>query len=247
MTKASKTVWPGIIGIVITVLVSAGLMLYLRFTGVILFDLPFEARIKHEISYQVLTLGLMILVVLIVRLLAGPGSLQYLKPAGLDGPVTPVRWIGLNPKPGETWLKVGLNFLIVITAVTTVVIYFQVFRGKDVSFSPGRVLLPALGFAAVNALIEEGIFRFSIVGVFLSKGLSVDAAAFTSGAIFGAVHYFGTPGGIPGVLMAAFIGWFLARSIAETRSFTWAWIIHAAQDVVIFTAFFAARFPTGPS
>ena len=243
MEASPKTARAGIVGIVFTVLVSAGIMLYLRFSGMVLFDLPFEQRIDHEITYQVLTLGLMILVVLAVRLLGGPGSLQYLKLTNLDGPVTPVHWLGLNPGPGETWVKVGLNFLIVITVVTTVVIYFQVFRGNEVFFSMSRVILPALGFAVINSLIEEGIFRFSIVGVFLSKGLSVDAAAYTSGAIFGAVHYFGTPGGIPGVLMAAFIGWFLARSIAETRSFAWAWIIHGVQDVVIFTAFFATRFP----
>ncbi len=233
MNAATKITWSKVLGIGITVLLSGGFMLYLRFSGITLFDLP------HEISYQLLTLALTGIVVLISRLLAGHGSLQYLKPAGLDGPITPVRWLGINPNPGVTWVKLGVNFLIVITFVTAVVIYFQVFRRQEVNFSVSRVLLPAIGFAVINALAEEGIFRFSIVSVFLSAGVPAGTAAVTSGVIFGGVHYFGTPGGIPGVLMAGFIGWFLAKSIIETRSFAWAWIIHAAQDVVIFTALFA--------
>lgn len=238
MNNRTNIAWPKVIGIVLIVLVSGGVMLYLRFNGVLLFDLPFEGRFPHEISYQLLTLGVTALVVLAARLLAGPESLEYLNPTRLDGPVTPVRWVGINPKPGETWIRLGLNFLIVITVVTAVVIYFQVFRGREIDFSVTRVLLPAIGFSMVNAFVEEGIFRFAIVSVFLSAGVSARTAAITSGVIFGGIHYFGAPGGIPGVLMAGFIGWFLAKSIAETRGFGWAWIIHAAQDVVIFTAIF---------
>lgn len=62
------------------------------------------------------------------------------------------------------------------------------------------------------------------------------AAAVTPAALFEGVHYFGAPGGVPGVLLAGFLGWFLSKPIAETRGFAWAWLIHFAQDVVIFTA-----------
>lgn len=70
----------------------------------------------------------------------------------------------------------------------------------------------------------------------------MDDAAYTPVAIFGGFHYCDTPGGIPGTLMAGFIGWVLPRSISETRSFVRAWIIHGVQDVVIFPAFFATCF-----
>ncbi|MFT6005009.1 MAG: hypothetical protein ACI8UQ_002153, partial [Bacteroidia bacterium] len=53
------------------------------------------------------------------------------------------------------------------------------------------------------------------------------------------VHYFGTPGGIIGVIVAGFLGWFLAKSILETKGFFWAWFIHFLQDVVIITAMLA--------
>jgi hypothetical protein len=56
------------------------------------------------------------------------------------------------------------------------------------------------------------------------------------------VHYFGTPGKIPGVLLAGFLGWFLAKSIGETHGFFWAWLIHFLQDVVIITGLFFQKF-----
>lgn len=51
-----------------------------------------------------------------------------------------------------------------------------------------------------------------------------------SAAVFGGIHYFGiSPSGIAG----AFIGWFLAKSIHETKGSFRAWVIHFAQDIVI--------------
>lgn len=58
-----------------------------------------------------------------------------------------------------------------------------------------------------------------------------------SAAIFGGIHYFGTPGGPLGMLMAGFLGWLLAKSVVETKGFGWAWLIHFLQDVVILFAF----------
>lgn len=41
-----------------------------------------------------------------------------------------------------------------------------------------------------------------------------------SALVFGGVHYFGiAPSGVAGAIMAAFIGWFLAKSINETKGF----------------------------
>ncbi len=57
-----------------------------------------------------------------------------------------------------------------------------------------------------------------------------------SAVLFGAIHWFGIPGGPVGALMAGFLGWVLARSILDTRGIGWAWFIHFCQDVLIFTA-----------
>jgi hypothetical protein len=34
--------------------------------------------------------------------------------------------------------------------------------------------------------------------------------------------------------MAGFLGWFLGKSMLETRGLFWAWFIHFWQDVLIF-------------
>jgi hypothetical protein len=47
-------------------------------------------------------------------------------------------------------------------------------------------------------------------------------------------HFFGTPSGIFGALMAGLMGWLLARSMLETKSLGWALFIHFLHDLVIF-------------
>jgi hypothetical protein len=47
------------------------------------------------------------------------------------------------------------------------------------------------------------------------------------------------PGGLPGVAMAGFLGFVLARSVVETRGVLGAWFVHFLQDIVIFTLLFA--------
>ncbi len=227
------------IAIIAVVGISGALMLSLRFGHVMVFSFPVPERFGHEINYQLITFLLFLLVLGISILLGGKKAVGYLYPGRFNGPVTPVPLLGINTKGNEDWLKVGVNFLIIITAVNAAVVYFQVFRGNETNFSITGILLPAFAFAIVNSLIEEGIFRYSIVSVFLSTGISSQKAAITSGILFGAVHYFGTPGGIPGIILAGFLAWFLAKSIAETRSIGWAWLIHAAQDLVIFSSVFA--------
>ena len=58
-----------------------------------------------------------------------------------------------------------------------------------------------------------------------------------SAIIFGLVHFGGMPHGIIGMLMAGFLGWFLAKSIVETEGIFWAWLIHFIQDIVIYIGF----------
>jgi hypothetical protein len=39
-----------------------------------------------------------------------------------------------------------------------------------------------------------------------------------------------------GVVLAGFLGWFLAKSVLETRGIGLAWFIHFVLDVIIFVA-----------
>ena len=92
----------------------------------------------------------------------------------------------------------------------------------------------ALLFAIVNASWEEFCFRC----VLLARGLrafSPNHAIAASSLLFGLAHYGGHPSGFSGVAMSAFFAWILARSIVDTNGWTWAWLLHAIQDVIIFS------------
>lgn len=221
---------------VLLVIAGGIILLLLRFSHV---SLPFlkESVYRHEISYQLLTLGIAGLFVFAAFVLGGREALGYLNLTRLQGEVHPVRWLGITVKEHQNWLHLGSSFLIVLTLVTGAVIYLQVIR--PLSFVQWKLfpyLFIILAFALTNSLAEELMFRYSITSVFLTQGYSATAAAVASGLIFGAVHYFGSPGGFPGVVMASFLGWFLSKSIAENHGIFWAWSIHCTLDVVIFYA-----------
>lgn len=224
--------------ITIVVIACAPLLLWIRNSPPLALKV-FESEVFNlEISYQFTVLLLAVIVIGIVYGVSGKDGLAYLNLKKRDGKIRPEPWIGIKPKKTETWKNLGVSFAIVITLVTAVVIYFQVVHGGSVSLElyPGVILI--LVFALINAFSEEIIFRFSFVAVVSKYGYSPYVAQGLAAAIFGVVHYFGNPGGIPGVLMAAFIGWFLAKSMLETKGFFWALTIHFLQDVVIFSALF---------
>ena len=89
-------------------------------------------------------------------------------------------------------------------------------------------------FSLSNSFIEESITRLGVIVVLKGK-VKDRIIPLISALLFGGVHYFGNPGGIPGVLAAGFLGWFLAKSILETKGIFWAWLIHFVQDVIIFS------------
>ncbi|MDG7001290.1 MAG: CPBP family intramembrane metalloprotease [Nitrososphaerota archaeon] len=67
------------------------------------------------------------------------------------------------------------------------------------------------------------------------QALGKQQALLITTAYFGLGHFYGMPNGIPGVELASFLGWFLGKSLLETKGFFWAWTIHFVQDVFIFT------------
>lgn len=107
----------------------------------------------------------------------------------------------------------------------------------------GRALaaLPlAVAFAALNAVQEE--FRFR--NVFLARllpAVGTTHALLITSLLFGLEHWFGHPSGPSGVLLAGFAGYVWGRSMVDTGGSAWAWLIHGAQDVVIFSFLVAAN------
>lgn len=117
---------------------------------------------------------------------------------------------------------------------------FAAFRGtvnpliSKISSSVPLAVLVAL----VNSFVEESICRIGVI-VALNGVYEDGKIATVSGLLFGSAHYFGTPGGFTGAIVSGFLGWFLAKSILETKGIFWAWLIHFLQDIIIVTALFA--------
>lgn len=142
-------------------------------------------------------------------------------------------WMGLPT--GTSWTEVGWTFTLVPMAVTGLVVYLQTLHRKPIEW---RALPAAFGLALVfsftNSAVEELIFRVLLIEGW-APYFDFAVLALVSGLAFGIPHYFGNPGKLPGVVMASFLGWVLARSILDTGGMAWAWAIHFAQDVPIFT------------
>ena len=196
-----------------------------------------NAYVDGELKYQLITLGLAGIVLLFTFLLGPTNFRKFFSLGTINAPVEPVKQIGLTPKPGEGWLQIGRNFAVIISAVTLVFIYLQAIRGNSIATPNLRYLPWILVFAIANSFVEEVITRFAVVSA-LDGLVSSQLIYLTSAAIFGSAHYFGTPGGIAGVVLAGFLGWLLAKSIYETHGIFWAWLIHCLQDIIIFTGLF---------
>lgn len=188
--------------------------------------------------YLLIMLGLTFITILVTGLQTNFSSIKLLNVWKLDGPVKSEPWLGITKNNKDTWKKVGLVFTIIISAVTAVVIYFQVITVGTVNTLTVPIFLFILLLALLNSFVEEVIFRHTFTAVVEHTETSPYISQGLSALSFGVVHYFGVPSGIPGVLMAAFFGWILSKSIHETKGFFWAWLIHFLQDVIIMSAVF---------
>lgn len=219
---------------VVVLTIALALFSYLT-NGIIVIE-SLSSTINHQIVYQSITLLAALLFVLVLWSTKTNSFQKYFRKGNIRAKIGPVPMIGLKPKLHENWLHLGRNYTIIISFVTAIIIYFQLFEGSSISLNDVLIVLPfSLVFALSNSFVEEIITRFAVVitlkGVVRDKSIQVISAL-----IFGIVHYWGNPGGILGVLAAAFLGWFLAKSILETEGIFWAWLIHFCQDIIIFSA-----------
>jgi membrane protease YdiL (CAAX protease family) len=88
--------------------------------------------------------------------------------------------------------------------------------------------------ATLNAVSEEFRFRAAPLGD-LRTALGKRQALLLMAVVFGGAHFYGTPGGVPGVAMNAFLGWFLGKSMYETRGIGFALGLHFLLDIVVFS------------
>lgn len=136
----------------------------------------------------------------------------------------------------RSWASAGLMLALVFTLGNAALMAMSVNTQYGIMNHSFYSLLPfVLFFAATNAWSEEIFSRFVIVAGLRGK-LSHDTICWISAIIFGLPHFFGTPSGFFGVIASGVLGWFLAKSVIETKGLGWAWFIHFLQDVVIFGA-----------
>jgi len=191
-----------------------------------------QAFTTSMFANQLLRLGVAVTMVLVMLLLVRRRSAFFLVKGDLDARVEPVRWLGISEP--VRWKRLGTILALVISLGT---LAFLVLAGRPPANMLAKLLplLPAvLLFAAMNAFSEEMSYRASFLAT-IRGPLGKSQSLLITAAFFGLGHYYGVPYGVVGVLMAGLLGWLLGKSMLETEGFTWPWLIHFLQDVLIFS------------
>ena len=137
------------------------------------------------------------------------------------------------------WRQLGLTWAVLITVGTLTAMTFALgSKAEDLDVLAWS--LPVIGFlAATNTVNEEFGYR-NVPLALLPALVGHRHAMLATGLLFGLAHYYGNPPGASGVLLATFLGVFIAKSMVETGGSKWAWTVHWLQDMVIFSFLTAA-------
>jgi membrane protease YdiL (CAAX protease family) len=100
-------------------------------------------------------------------------------------------------------------------------------------FPAWALILGGIGFSAVNAAVEEGLFRGLLLDM-LDRSLGNNMAAlFLQAAAFGLLHIHGFPRGVVGVVLATIYGLMMGVLRRRSGGMLAPWLGHVATDVVI--------------
>jgi len=109
----------------------------------------------------------------------------------------------------------------------------SVFGVQTGATAPWQFWLAGIAFALANALIEEFWFRGLLMGA-LKPLLPMWRVVLIQAFVFGVFHWFGTPHGVLGVLLAGAWGLLLGIWVYRRGSLWPALIVHFIADLVIF-------------
>jgi hypothetical protein len=158
----------------------------------------------------------------------------FLTRGQLDASIEPVRWLGI--KDG-TWKFFGWIFAVIAAILVAVPTVLALKPSSEVLLQAASLLPLAILFAAINAFTEESYFRLSFLST-LTETVGKNHVLLMSAFYFGMNHWlYGSPGGLVGFLMTAFLAWLIGKSILETKGLFWGWFIHFLPDVVIFASY----------
>lgn len=179
---------------------------------------------------------LLVIAVLLFRLKSRNEA--YLTKGDLSIKAEKISWLGINDKEISWWklsvisaLLISLGtFLLTMVTVTG----FALPNGVN---NLVRFLHMIIFFALVNSFCEGVLYRSTIIGT-LKDVLPKNQVIIIAAIFFGIAHYYGAPSGVIGVVMSGLLGWYMSRSMYETKGFASSWIIHFMQDVVIFSSIY---------
>ena len=190
----------------------------------------------YEISFHLLRLTPALVILLFLFASNRKWNQFYLTKGNIHAKVEPTKLLGIK-KP-ESWLKIALIFAIVFVAgITLFLLGFNNFKFGD--FKTNFSTIPiAILIALLNGFNEEFTLRAAPLGE-LNPTIGKTSSLLITTLYFGLGHYYGMPSGIIGVLLSAFLGWFLGKSIMETKGIAIAWLVHFLTDIPIFLFFLA--------
>lgn len=215
-----------LVGIATILLVNAR-----TFTDHIPFIIHTNGFVNDMILYQLFALTVALTVTL-TTLLAKPKSKQFLSIGQLNILAEKEKWLGISGR--SSWKVNALQLLLFVSLATGIFMFMGVYYTDSLNNFQWYFIPFVLLFSSTNALAEELIFRFGIVGA-LSNQYSNITLLVISSVLFGLPHYFGFPSGIIGVVMSGILGYILCKATIETKGLSIAWTIHFVQDIIIFT------------
>ena len=177
------------------------------------------------------------LIILSFLLLSGRKRVDfYLIKGDIRANVKKSRILGIK-KP-EPWIKIALIFSAVFASVTALFLIAVNGLPLEAFASNWFLILIGLLIATMNAFNEEFTLRAAPLGE-IEPAIGKANSLLVTAAYFGLGHYFGVPSGVVGVLLSGFLGWFLGKSMIETKGFFLAWMVHFITDIPIFLFFVA--------
>lgn len=102
------------------------------------------------------------------------------------------------------------------------------------------LIVGGIGFAMVNALVEEVVYRGVVFGGLSESGLPVAVILPLQAAAFGAIHLGGLPSGWIGVGLASLYGFLMGVIRLRSKGLLAPWAGHVLTDMVIVTIVFLA-------
>ena len=179
-------------------------------------------------------IGIIPVVGILIALFKSPTAV-YLTKGDLSVKADEIKGLSIK-KDKISWGKLAIISSLLISLGTVLLTIFTVqWTSTNVNIDNLIKYFPfVIILAILNSLSEGLLFRSAILGS-LKNVLPKSQAIFIAAMIFGIAHYYGAPSGFVGVIMSGLLGWYMLRSMYETKGFASSWIIHFMQDVVIFT------------